>query len=174
MGRLDPSNRGMKMEVSNKKLLDISVNLERGAQAFYNELASHISNVITKNYLLLMAKDGAHHEKQFESILEEKGCLKYGWENSAALLELIDKHLKQGPFPPLVGVLENLSKFEGILKALTISKKCEELTINFYGILKKNCKDLETRALLSTLEARRKSHCDFIQAAINHWEKHSI
>ena len=162
------------MEVRNKKLLDISVNLERGSQEFYNELASHISNIITKKHLLLMARDGAHHEQQFESILEEKGCLNYGWENSPALLELIDKHLKQGPFPPLVGVLKNLSKFEGILKALTISKKCEELTIKFYGTLKKNCKDLETRALLSTLEAKRKSHCDFIQTAINHWEKHSI
>ncbi len=161
------------MEVSNKELLDISVNIERETQAFYKELASHISDRIINNYLLLMAKDEARHEKQFESILGEKGSLEYGWENSAALRELIDKHLKPGLFPPLVGVLKNLSKFEGIQKALTISKKCEELTVKFYGTLRKYCNDFETKTLLSTLEAEEKSHCDFIQVAINHWEKQS-
>jgi len=162
------------MEVSNKKLLDMSVNIERETQAFYNELANHISDIIINKYLLLMTKGGAYHEKQFEGFLKEKGRLKYGWENSAALRKFIDKHLKEGLFPPLAEVLKNLSKFEGILKALTISKKCEELTVKFYGTLKKNCKDFETKTLLTTLEAKRKSHCDYIQAAINHWEKYSI
>lgn len=162
------------MEIRNKKLLEISVNIERDTQEFYNELASHISDIITKKHLLLMAKDKAQHENQFQSFLEEKGCLKYGWENSVALRELIDKHLKQGLFPSLEGVMKNLSKFEGILKALTISKKCEELTVKFYGTLKKNCKDFETKTLLSNLEAKGKSHYDYLQTAINHLEKHSI
>jgi len=174
MGHLDPSKRGMEMEVRNKKLLEISANIERDIQAFYNELASHISDIITKKHLLLMAKDRAQYENQFQSLLEEKGCLKYGWENNTALRELIDKHFKQGLFPSLEGVMKNLSKFEGILKALTISKKCEELTVQLYGTLKKNCKDFETKALLSNLEAKGKSHCDFLQTSINHWEKHSI
>ncbi len=174
MGRLDPKRDiGREMKVSNKELLDISVNIERQAQAFYKELANHISDPFIKNYLLLMAKDEAHHEKQFEIILGEKGDQKYGWENSSALRELIDKHLRPGLYPSLVGELENLSKFEGIQKALTSSKKCEELAVKFYGTLRKNCEDFETKTLLSTLEAEEKSHCDFIQAAIDHWEKQS-
>ncbi len=159
------------MKVSNKELLDISVNIEREAQAFYKELANHISDPFAKSYLLLMAKDEAHHEKQFESILEEKEGKKYGWENSSALRELIDKHLKPGPFPPLGGVLENLPRFEGVHKALTISLRCEEIAVEFYGVLRKNCEDFETKALLIPLESEEKHHCDFIQTLIKHLEK---
>ena len=89
------------MKVSNKELLGISTNIEREAQAFYEELASYISEPMISNYLILMAKDEAHHEKQFESILEDKEGKKYGWEDSSALRELIDKHLKPGLFPPI-------------------------------------------------------------------------
>lgn len=159
------------MKVSNKELLEISVNIERGGQAFYKELANHIADPFVKSYLLLMAKDEAHHEKQFESILGEKGDQKYGWENSSALRELIDKHLKPGLFPPVEGILKNLSQFEGVQKALTIAKKNEELAVKFYRALRENCEDFKTMSLLMTLEAEEKSHCDFIQAAINHWEK---
>jgi rubrerythrin len=159
------------MRVSNKELLDISVNTERAAQAFYEELASYISEPMISNYLILMAKDEAHHEKQFESILKEKEGKKYGWENSLALRELIDEHLKPGLFPPLGGVLGNLPRFKGIQKALAIAQKCEELAVKFYGTLRENCEDFETKAILIPLESDEKSHCDFIQAAINHWEK---
>ena len=159
------------MEISNKELLDISVKIERETQAFYKELANHIPNRFFKSYLLLMAKDEAHHEKQFESILEEKRSLEYGWENSAALRELIDKHLKPGLFPPVEGILKNLSKFEGVQKALIVAQKGEELAVKFYGTLRKNCEDFETKTLLITLESEEKSHCDFIQVAIKYWEK---
>ena len=159
------------MEVSNQELLEISVNIERETQAFYEELANHIADPFVKSYLLLMARDEAHHEKQFESILGEKGDQKYGWENSSVLRELIDKHLKPGLFPPVEGILKNLSQFEGVQKALTIAQKNEELAVKFYGALRENCEDFETMSLLITLEAEEKSHCDFIQAAINYWEK---
>ena len=161
------------MKVSNKELLDISIKIEREAQAFYKELASYISEPMISNYLLLMAKDEAHHEKQFESILEEKEGKKYGWENSATLRELIDKHLKPGLFPPLAGMLKNLSKFEGVQKALTISLRCEEIAVEFYGTLRKNCEDFETKVLLIPLESEEKHHCDFIQTLIKYWEKPS-
>ncbi len=161
------------MKVSNKELLDFSVIIERETQAFYEELASHVSEPFISNYLLLMARDEAHHEKQFESILGEKEDQKYGWENSSALREFIDKHLKPGLFPQVEGILKNLSQFEGVQKALTIAQKGEELAVKFYGTLRENCEDFETKTLLITLEAEEKSHCDFIQAAINHWEKQS-
>ena len=164
---------GKEMKVSNKELLDISINIEREAQAFYEELANHTSDPFVKSYLLLMAKDEAHHEKQFENILGEKGGQKYGWENSFALRELIDKHLKPGLFPPLGGMLKNLSEFEGVQKALIISQKCEELAVKFYGALRENCEDFETKSLLMTLEGEEKSHCDFIQTLIKYWEKQS-
>ncbi len=82
------------MKVSNKELLEISVNIERGCQAFYKELANHIADPFVKFYLLLMVKDEAHHEKQFKAILGKEEDKKFGWENSSALRELIDKHLK--------------------------------------------------------------------------------
>ena len=159
------------MKVSNKELLDISVNIEREAQAFYEELASHISEPFITNYFLLMAKDEAHHEQEFEHILGEKGGQTYGWENSVALRELIDKHFKPGLYPPLEEMLNNLSKFEDIQKALAISQKCEELCVKFYRTLRENCEDFETKALLITLEAEEKSHCGYIQATINYWKK---
>ncbi len=67
----------------------------------------------------------------------------------------------------------NLSKFEDVQKALTITQKCEELAVKFYETLMENCEDFETKSLLMTLVVEEKSHCDFIQAAINHWEKQS-
>jgi len=161
------------MKVSNKELLDFSVIIERETQAFYKELENHISDLFVKSYLLLMAKDEAHHEKQFEAILGKEEGKKFGWENSTALRELIDKHLKPRLFPPVEGILKNLSNFEGVHKALTIAQKNEELAVKFYGALRENCEDFETKTLLITLEAEEKSHCDFIQAAINHWEKQS-
>jgi rubrerythrin len=159
------------MRVSNKELLDISVNIEREAEAFYKELSSHISDPFVESYILLIAKDEAHHEKQFESVLGVKGGQKYGWENSVALRELIDKHLKPGLYPQLKGLFKNLSEFEGVQKALIISQKCEELAVKFYGTLRENCEDFETKTLLMTLESEEKSHCDFIQAVINHLEQ---
>jgi len=111
------------MKVSNKELLDFSVIIERETQAFYKELENHISDLFFKSYLLLMARDEAHHEKQFEAILGKEAGKKFGWENSTALRELIDKHLKPGLFPPVEGILKNLSKFEGVQKALTIAQK---------------------------------------------------
>lgn len=159
------------MKVSNKELLDFSVIIERGCQAFYKELANHIADPFVKSYLLLMARDEAHHEKQFEAILGKEEGKKFGWENSSVLRELIDKHLKPGLFPPVEGILKNLSQFEGVQKALTIAQKNEELAVKFYGALRENCEDFETKTLLITLEAEEKSHCDFIQAAINYWEK---
>lgn len=161
------------MKVSNKELLEISTNIERESQAFYEELASYISEPMISNYLLLMAKDEAHHEKQFESILEEKEGKKYGWEDSSTLRELIDKHLKPGLFPPLEEMLENLPRFEGVHKALTISLRCEEIAVEFYRTLRDCCEDFETKTLLIPLESEEKHHCDFIQTLIKCWEKPS-
>ncbi len=159
------------MKVSNKELLDIIINIERKAQAFYEELANHVSEPMISNYLLLMAKDEAHHETQFEAILGKEECKKYGWEDSSALREFIDKNLKPGLFPPLEGVLENLSKFEGVRKALTISLKCEEIAVEFFRTLRDCCEDFETQTILIPLESEEKLHCDYIQVLIKYWEK---
>jgi len=73
----------------------------------------------------------------------------------------------------LGGLLENLSKFEGVHKALTIALRCEEVAVEFYRTLRKNCEDFETKALLIPLESEEKHHCDFIQTLIKHLEKPS-
>ena len=164
---------GQATKITNKELLDISVKIEREAQVFYKELAGHISDMMVKNYLLLMAKDEAHHEKQFETILGEKGDQKYGWEDSAGLHELIDKRLKPGLFPKLEDLFGDLPGFEDIRKALNVALKCEELAVEFYGILRKCCEDPETEILLITMESEERSHRDYIRTLIQYWKRES-
>ena len=164
---------GEAIKISNKELLEISVNIEQEAQVFYKELANQVSDLMVKNYLLLMARDEAHHEKQFEILLGEKGDRKYGWEDSAALRELIDKRLKLGLFPKLEEIFEDLPGFEVIQKALNFALLCEELAVEFYGILRESCEDFEAKVLLITMESEEKSHRDYIQALIQYWEPKS-
>ena len=159
------------MKVSNKELLDISVNLERGAQEFYRDIAGHISEPLVKNYLLLLAKDEAHHENQFEKIMRGKGERKFGWEGSAVLREMIDIRLKPGHLPKFEDLYEDLPGFEEIQKALNFGLICEELSIEFYGTLRKFCEDSEIKATLIAMESEEKSHRDYMQALIDHWDK---
>lgn len=159
------------MPVSNKELLDISVNMEQEAQAFYQDLASHISEPIVKNYLLLMAKDEAHHENQFKNILEGKEHYKFGWEDCTALREMIDTRLKPGHLPKFEDLYEDLPGFESIQKALNFALIFEELAVEFYGAMREYCEDLETEVVLVVMESEEKSHRDYIQALIDHWDK---
>ena len=159
------------MEIQNSELLEVSVKMEKHAQDFYIELATHISDPMVKNYLLLMAKDEANHEHEFEVILVKKGDQKYGWEESSALRQLIDQRLKPDLFPQLKGIMSGLTEYEGVQKALEFSLQCEELAIEFYGLLKKFCEDLETQVTLIELESDEKSHLAYIQVLIEHWKK---
>ncbi len=164
---------GGNMEINNTELLEISVKIEQEGQAFYKEVANHISDPVVKPFLLLMAKDEAEHEKHFKEIFENKEGQKYGWENNTALRELIDDHIKPLIFPKVDEIFEKLPEFDGIQKALDFALKSEELAIEFYATLRKNCDNFETKCLLSELESEEKSHRQFIQKLIQGLESES-
>ena len=154
------------MDIKNEELLNICVKIEEEGQIFYKELANHVSEPVVKDYLLIISREEAKHENRFKKILEEKGSRNYGWEDKPDLHKLIDKNFKQGVFPKLNEILEKFPGCEGIEIALEFAKKCEELSIEFYATLRKNCDDLETKTLLIDLECEEKAHRAYIQQLI--------
>ena len=157
------------MEIKNEELLNICVKIGEEGQAFYKELANHVSEPVIKEYLLIISKEEAKHEKIFKKILEEKESRKYGWENKPGLHKFIDKNFKQGLFPKLNEILEKFPEGEDIKNALEFAKNCEELSIEFYATLRKNCDDIETKILLIDLECEEKAHLSYIQQLISNY-----
>jgi len=154
------------MEINNKELRNICVKTEEEAQVFYKELANLVSEPVIKNYLLIISKEEAKQEKLFKKILEEKGNRKYGWEDKPDLHKLVEKNCEQVLLPKLNEILEKFSGGEGIKIALKFAKKYEELSIEFYATLIKNCDDWNTKALLIDLESEEKAHLCYIQQLI--------
>ncbi len=157
------------MEIKNKELLNICVKFEEEGQVFYKELANHVSEPVIKDYLLIISKEEAKHKEHFKKILEEKGSRKYGWEDKPDLHKLVDKNFKQGLFPKLNWNVEKFERGEVIKIALGFAKKYEELSIEFYATLIKNCDDLETKVLLVDLECEEKAHLCYIQQLIENF-----
>ena len=157
------------MEIKNEELLNICVNFEEEGRVFYKELANHVSEPVIKDYLLIISKDEAKHKEHFKKILEEKGSRKYGWEDKPDLHKLVDKNFKQGLFPELNWNVEKFERGEVIKIALGFAKKYEELSIEFYATLIKNCDDLETKVLLVDLECEEKAHLCYIQQLIENF-----
>lgn len=154
------------MEVGNRELLEISTKIEQEGQAFYKQLATHISDLMVKNFLLQMAKDEAEHENHFKDIFDKKGGRKYGWENNSHLRELINERFKPGIFPNLDDIRNQWPGFEGIQRALEFALQAEVLAVEFYATLRKNCSDLATKCLMIELENEEKSHRDYIRKLI--------
>ena len=161
--------RDKRMEIKNKELLEICVKFEEEGRMFYEELANCVSEPLVKDFLRIIYMEEAKHKEHFKKILEESGSRKYGWEDKPELYKLVDKKLKQDLFSELNWRLE---KFEGgeIFKiALGFAKEYEELSIELYAILIKNCDDLETKALLIDLECEEKVHLYYIQHLIENF-----
>ena len=158
------------MEIKNEELFNICVKFEEEGRVFYKELANHVSEPVIKDYLLNISKDEAKHKEHFKKIsYGGKLSRKYGWEDKPDLHKLVDKNFKQGLFPKLNW---NVGKFEGgeVIKiALGFAKKYEELSIEFYATLIKNCDDLETKVLLVDLECEEKAHLCYIQQLIENF-----
>ena len=157
------------MEIKNEELLNICVKFKEEGRVFYKELANHVSEPVIKDYLLIISKDEAEHKEHFKKILEEKGSRKYGWEDKPDLHKLVDKNFKQGLFPKLNWNVEKFERGEVIKIALGFAKKYEELSIEFYATLIKNCDDLETKVLLVDLECEEKAHLCYIQQLIENF-----
>jgi len=161
------------MEIENRELLEISTHLEETVQEVYQGLARRIDHPIIKNYLLLMARDEAHHEKHFEEMLDGKGGRHYGWEDSPRLRELIDTQIKKDLFPKLDALLDSLDDAPDIPKAFAVCLKCEEVAVEFYGLMRAACDDVETKSVLIEMESEEKSHRDYVEALIQYWKEAS-
>ncbi len=157
------------MEIKNEELLNICVKFKEEGRVFYKELANHVSEPVIKDYLLIISKDEAKHKEHFKKILEEKGTRKYGWEDKPGLREMIDNNFKHGLFPKLNKLVEKFPGGVGIEIGIEFAKEFEELSIEFYRILRKNCDDLEPKALLIDLECEEKAHLCYIQQLIENF-----
>jgi rubrerythrin len=157
------------MEIKNKELLDLCEKFEEEGRVFYEELANHVSEPVIKDFLLIISKEETKHKEYFKKILKDKGSRKYGWEDEPDLHKLVDKKFKQGLLPELNWDLEKFEGGEVIKIALGFAKKYEELSIEFYTTLIKNCDDLRARALLIDLECEEKVHLYYIQHLIGNF-----
>jgi rubrerythrin len=161
--------RGKRMEIKNEELLNIFANFEEEGRVFYKELANYVSEPVVKDYLLIISKEEAKHKEHFKEIMEGKGSRKNGWEYMPDLHKLADKNFKQGLFPKLNWNLEKFERGEVIKIAFGFAKKYEELSIEFYATLIKNCDDLETKILWIDLECEEKAHLCYIQQLIGNF-----
>jgi rubrerythrin len=157
------------MEIKNEELRNICVKFEEEGRVFYKELAKHVSEPMIQDFLIIISKEEAKHKEYFKKFLDEKGDRKYGWEDKPDLHKLVDKNFKQDLFPKLDWDLEKFEGDEVIKIALGFAKKYEELSIELYATLIKNCDDLETKALLADLECEEKVHLYYIQRLIENF-----
>lgn len=161
------------MQIENRELLEISTHLEETVQKVYEGLSRRIDHPIIRNYLRLMARDEAHHEKHFEEILNAGGGRHYGWEDSRRLRGLVDHQIKQDLFPKLDRLATSLDDSPDIAQALAVCLQCEEVAVEFYGLLRAACREVETKSVLIEMESEEKSHRDYVEALINFWKQAS-
>ncbi|CCQ90074.1 hypothetical protein NITGR_220030 [Nitrospina gracilis 3/211] len=159
------------MEIASQELLEVSTEMEEKVQELYRGLAGRIEDPVVKNYLLLMARDEAHHEKHFENMLGTEKSQHCGWNHSQELRELIDTQIQKELFPLVDRTLERMPNSVDIPRALHVCLKCEEMSVEFYGLMRASCEDVETKSVLIELESEEKSHRDFIRALLQHWEE---
>jgi rubrerythrin len=152
------------MNISNKELLGLSTKIEGEGKAFYNGLANHIDDPEVKEFLLLMAREEASHEIQFQKLLDSKGDNQYGWENDSNLRGLIDTHFQTDIFPQIDEVFEQLPKFQGIMKAMDFAVEAEKISCEFYGLLQEACTDIETKTFMVLLEKVEQEHLERVES----------
>lgn len=152
------------MEISNRELLAIATKVEGEGKIFYKELAKQVTDAEVKDFLLLMSKEEAQHEKQFKKLLDGKGRKQYGWEENKKLRELIDKHYQTDIFPSIDEIFEHLPQFEGIQKALDFAVESEKVSTEFYGLMQESCHDIEGKTLLLILEKVELEHLQRVEA----------
>ncbi|MGP0628852.1 ferritin-like domain-containing protein [Nitrospina sp. 32_T5] len=159
------------MDIASQELLEVSTELEEKVQELYRNVAGRIDDPVVKNYLLLMARDEAHHEKHFEDMLGTEESRHCAWNHSPKLRELIDTQIQKKLFPMVDHMLDRMHDSVDIPKALEVCLKCEEMSVEFYGLMRASCEDVETKSVLIELESEEKSHRDFIRALLQHWEE---
>ncbi|PIR01363.1 MAG: hypothetical protein COV66_01850 [Nitrospinae bacterium CG11_big_fil_rev_8_21_14_0_20_45_15] len=152
------------MDITNEELLEISLKIERGGKAFYDNLSTHVKDPEVKDFLITMSKEEALHEKQFIKMLEVKADSKYGWEENPNLRSFITDNFETDIFPNLDNVFQHLSNFEGIQKAFEFAIETERVSHEFYGMLGELCSDYEVKTLLVLLEKAELEHLQRIKS----------
>ena len=56
------------MDITNEELLAVSTKIEREGKVFYSELAKHVEDEAVKDFLNVMSREEAQHEKQFHKL----------------------------------------------------------------------------------------------------------
>ena len=162
------------MNISNKELLVLSTKIEAEGNIFYVALADHVDDPGVKEFLLLMAREEASHEIQFNKLIDEKGKNQYGWENDQNLRELIDTHFQTDIFPRLDEVFEQLPNFQGILKAMDFAVEAEKISCEFYGLLQESCSDIETKTFMVMLEKIEQEHLERVESLRDRYQASSL
>jgi len=148
------------MDINNEELLEISIKLERDGKRFYTELAKAVQDPILKDFLKLMAREEAQHEKQFKDLLDSKKGTKLGWENNSSVRYFIDHEFQTDIFPSIKETLKELPNLGGMRKALDIAVESERITGEFFRLLNSTCNDIEIKTLLTMLEKIEAKHLE--------------
>ena len=150
------------MDINNEELLEISIKLERDGNRFYTELAKGVQDPVLKDFLKLMAREEAQHEKQFKDILDSKKGKKLGWENNSSVRYFIDHEFQTDIFPSIKETLKELPNLGGMRKALDIAVESERITGEFFRLLHSTCNDIEIKTLLTMLEKIEAKHLEMV------------
>ena len=150
------------MDINNEELLEISIKLERDGNRFYTELAKGVQDPVLKDFLKLMAREEAQHEKQFRDLLDSKKGKKLGWENNSSLRCFIDHEFQTDIFPSIKETLKELPNLGGMRKALDIAVESERITGEFFRLLHSTCNDIEIKTLLTMLEKIEAKHLEMV------------
>jgi len=151
------------MNITNQELLELSTQIERQGQIFYETLSKHITDPEIKEFIALMAREETLHEQQFKKLIDSKGDQSFGWENSQPLRGIINQYIETDLFPSADEVFEHLPEFEGIQKAMDFASNAETVSAEFYRLLQEACTDLETKTLIVLLEKAEQEHLKRIE-----------
>jgi rubrerythrin len=149
--------RDQKLITANE-VLELSLKMERQAQAFYSALSQHTQDPLVKTFVQKMHREEIQHEKIFRVMLEKEGDHLYGWEDKKELQNFIDENFKTDIFPPLDDIIQEDSQFESLKKAVDFAVEAEMIAAEFYSLLGDFCEDLDAKTSILLLEEAENEH----------------
>jgi rubrerythrin len=146
------------MEITDADILKITIRIEREGANFYKDLAMHVTDANTKEFLLCMSKEESLHENQFQKILQSKNTNHYGWENQKRISDMIESQFQTDIFPKVDEIFRNFPKVKGFQKAVELAIEAEKVSGEFYSLLGEYCSNFETKTLLLSMEKNERDH----------------
>lgn len=152
------------MQITDLDILQITIRIERQGADFYKDLAMHVTDANTKEFLLCMSKEESMHENQFKKMLQNKGDNLYGWEKQKRIKDLIEKEFQTDIFPKVEEIFGQFPKSQGFQKAVDLAIEAEKVSGEFYSLLGEFCNNFETKTLLLSMERNERDHLVQIEA----------